>query len=189
MKPVFAILLFVALAGCSSVTYYAPESDANAYRGGNACVTVVAYQASLGDSIRLFALAQPRPSGVNITITFRVPRGESVQLLSPQFTIRSDSGAPKILNIAHIVSGSTALRIPIVKFSPTELLRGADRYEQLEPPHGPDDVFLVELALATSTLPSRLEVQLPEILANGRAVATSPVSFVLRSETRALCIQ
>lgn len=189
MRTVFAFALFLMLAGCSTVTYYAPESDANAYRGGNACVTVVAYQASLGNSIRLFALAQPRAGGVNIIITFRVPRGESIQLLSPQFTIRSDSGAPKILNIAHVVSGSTALRIPIVKFNPTEPLRGVGRYEQLEPPHGPDDVFLVELALATSTLPSRLEVQLPEMLANGRAVTTLPVSFILRSETRALCIQ
>ena len=189
MRTVFAIALFLTLAACSTVTYYAPESDANAYRGGNACVTVVAYQASLGNSIRLFAVAQPRSGGVNITITFRVPRGESIQLLSPQFAIHSDSGAPKILNIAHIVSGSTAMRIPIVKLSPTELLRGAGRYEQLEPPNGPDDVFLIELALPTSTLPSRLDVQLPEILVNGRAVTNSPLSFVLRSEPRALCIQ
>jgi len=177
------------LACCSTVTFYAPESDVNISRGGNACSTVIAYQVPLGDTIRLSVHVQPRAGGLNITVAFRVPRGESIQLLSPEFVIHSDGGAPTTLNIAYIDSGSTALGIPIVRFAPTEPLLGVGRYGQLEPPYGPDDIFLADLTLATTTRPSRLEVLLPKMQVKGRAVTTSPMSFVLRSETRALCIQ
>jgi hypothetical protein len=136
----------------------------------------------------LFAQAQPRQGGVNIILSFRVPRGESIQLLSQEFIVRTDSG-PAILKVASITSGSNALRIPIVKFDPTALLLGAGRYEKLEPPYGPDDVFLADLTFAATALPSRLEVQLPPMRINARAVTASPVSFVLRSESRALCLQ
>ena len=189
MKLLLTVALTLALVGCTTASYYAPESSGNTYRGGNACSTTAAYQATLDGTVRLFVEATPRREGVGITIAFHVPRGQTIQLLSPAFGAQSELPNESMHMTASVItSGSRGLRIPITQNSPTDLLTAEGRYEHLAAPYGPDDIFIVELE-RRGTPPPRFELHFPSTRINGRVVNPPPVSLILRSESRSMCVQ